>query len=108
MELTPRIKQNKMNNLIYKGIIEDIRSDKCSDSEVEKLLEIFTKAIGYFNSDINEKSWDSLDSFFGSHQYEVANFSLKISRKKKDGIFHYTGEFKSDSKNLKIFAKSDN
>jgi len=108
MELTPRINQNKMNNLIYKGIVEDIRSDKCSDSEVEKLLEIFTKAIGYFTSDINEKSWDSLDSFSGSHQYEVANFSLKISRKKKGDIFHYTGEFKSDSKNLKIFAKSDN
>jgi hypothetical protein len=108
MELTPRINQNKMNNLIYKGIVEDIRSDKCSDSEVEKLLEIFTKAIGYFTSDTNEKSWDNLDNFSGSCEYEVANFSLKIIRKKKGDIFHYTGEFKSDSKNLKIFAKSSN
>lgn len=108
MQLTQKINQSKMSNLIYKGIIEDIRSDKCSDSEVEKLLEIFTIAIGYFTSDINEKSWDSLDSFSGSRQYEVANFSLKISRKKKSGVFHYTGEFKSDSKNLKIFAKSNN
>ena len=108
MQLVPKINQNKMNNLIYKGIVEDIRNDKCSDSEIEKLLEIFTKAIGYFASDINEKLWDSLDSFSGSDKYEVANFSLKISRKKKDGIFHYTGKFKSDSKNLKIFAKSDN
>ena len=108
MELTPRISQNKMNNLIYKGIVEDIRSDKCSDSEVEKLLEIFTIAIGYFTSDTNEKLWDSLDGFSISNQCEVTNFSLKISRKKKNGIFHYIGEFKSDSKNIKIFAKSNN
>jgi len=72
------------------------------------LLEIFTKAIGYFTSDINEKSWGNMEDFSGSYQYEVANFSLKISGKKKGGIFHYTGKFKSDSKNLKIFAKSNN
>lgn len=57
-------------------------------------------------SDDNEKSWDNLKDFPGSSQYEVANFSLKINKKKKGDIFHYTGEFKSDSKNLKIFAKS--
>lgn len=49
-----------------------------------------------------------MEDFSGSYQYEVANFSLKISGKKKGGIFHYTGKFKSDSKNLKIFAKSNN
>ncbi|MDA9231168.1 hypothetical protein N9O56_01185 [Rickettsiales bacterium] len=97
-----------MSNLIYKGIVEDIRNDKCSDGEIEKLLEIFTKAIGYFTSDINEKSWDNLENFSISNQCEVTNFSLKISRKKKNGIFHYIGAFKSDSKNLKIFAKSNN
>jgi hypothetical protein len=72
------------------------------------LLEVFTRAIGYFVSDINEKSWDNLEGFSRSHQYEVANFNLKISRKKRNGIFHYIGEFKSNSKNLKIFAKSNN
>ena len=108
MELTPIINQKIMNNLIYKGIVEDIRSDKCSDSEVEKFLEIFTKAIGYFTSDINEKSWSDLGDFFKLEKSDIYNFSLKIHRKKKGVIFHYVGEFKSDSKNLKIFAKSDN
>jgi hypothetical protein len=97
-----------VSNLIYKGIVEDIRNDKCSDSDIEKLLEIFTIAIGYFASDDDEKLWDNLKGFSGACQFEVANFSLKINRKKKNSIFHYTGEFKSDSKNLKIFAKSDN
>ena len=32
-----------MNNLIYQGIVEDVRNDKCSDREIEQLLEIFTK-----------------------------------------------------------------
>jgi len=97
-----------MSNLIYKGIVEDIRNDKCSDSEIEKLLEIFTKVIGYFEPDINEKSWANLEDFSGSHQYKITNFSLKIGRKKKDGIFHCISEFKSYSKNLKFFAKSEN
>jgi len=37
-----------MNNLIYQGIVEDIRNDKCSDSEIEQLLETFTRAISHF------------------------------------------------------------
>ena len=53
-----------MSNLIYQGIVEDIRCDKCSDSEIEKLLEVFTRAIGYFTSDLSEKYWESLNDFF--------------------------------------------
>jgi len=53
-----------MSNLIYQGIVEDIRSDKCSDSEIEQLLEVFTRAIGYFSSDLSEKYWESLNDFF--------------------------------------------
>lgn len=108
MQLTLKINQNKMSNLVYKGIIEDIRSEKCTDQEIEKLLDVFTKSIGYFSSDVDEKSWGDLRDFFKLEKSDIYNFSLKIHRKKKGGIFHYVGEFKSDLKNLKIFAKSDN
>jgi hypothetical protein len=95
-----------MSNLIYQGIVEDIRSDKCSDSEIEKLLEVFTRAIGYFSSDLSEKYWENLNDFFDSDKSEISNFSLKIQKKPKGSVFQYVGEFKSDAKNLKIYAKS--
>ena len=46
-----------MSHLIYQGIVEEIRSDKCLDSEIEKLLEVFTKANDYFSGDLSEKYW---------------------------------------------------
>ena len=97
-----------MNHLIYQGIVEDIRSDKCSDSEIEKLLEVFTRAIGYFTSDLSEKYWENLNDFFDSNKSEISNFSLKIQKKPKGSVFQYIGEFKSNAKNLKIYAKSNN
>ena len=95
-----------MSNLIYQGIVEDIRSDKCSDSEIEKLLEVFTRAIGYFTSDLSEKYWENLNNFFDSNKSEISNFSLKIQKKPKGSVFQYIGEFKAGNKNLKIYAKS--
>jgi hypothetical protein len=97
-----------MSNLIYQGIVEDIRCDKCSDSEIEKLLEIFTRAVGYFTSDLSEKYWENLNDFFDSDKSEISNFSLKIQKKPKGSVFQYIGEFKTDNKNLKIYAKSTN
>ena len=97
-----------MSNLIYQGIVEDVRSDKCSDSEIEKLLEVFTRAIGYFTSDPSEKYWESLNDFFDSNKSEISNFSLKIQKKPKGSVFQYIGEFRSSAKNLKIYAKSTN
>ena len=94
-----------MSNLIYQGIVEDIRCDKCSDSEIEKLLEVFTRSIGYFTSDLSEKYWESLNDFFDSDKSEISNFSLKVHKKSKGSVFQYVGEFKADTKNLKIFAK---
>jgi len=95
-----------MSNLIYQGIVEDIRSDKCSDSEIEQLLEVFTKAIGYFTNDLSEKYWENLNDFFDSNKSEISNFSLKIQKKPKGSVFQYIGEFRSNAKNLKIYAKS--
>ncbi len=97
-----------MSNLIYQGIVEDIRSDKCSDSEIEQLLEVFTRAIGYFSSDLSEKYWESLNDFFDSNKSEISNFSLKVQKKSKGSVSQYIGEFKADNKNLKIYAKFSN
>jgi hypothetical protein len=56
MALMPIFMQEKiMNNLIYQDIVEDIRNYKCSDSEIEKLLEMFIKAIDNFTDGLSKK-----------------------------------------------------
>ena len=97
-----------MNNLIYQGIVEDIRNDKCSDNEIEQFLEVFTKAVGYFTDDLSEKYWKNLNDFSDSNKSEISNFSLKIQKKPKGSVFQYVGEFELGNKNLKIYAKSSN
>jgi hypothetical protein len=86
--------------------VEDVRNDKCSDREIEQLLEIFIKAISYFANDLSEKYWKNLNDFFDSDNSEISSFSLKIHKNPKGSVFQYVGEFKADTKNLKIFAKS--
>ena len=95
-----------MNNLIYQGIVEDVRNDKCSDNETLKLLETYTRAISHFTDDTSEKYWENLNDFFDSDNSGISNFSLKIHKNPKGSVFQYVGEFKADTKNLKIFAKS--
>ena len=60
-----------MSNLIYKGIVEDIRNDKCSDSEIEQLLEVFTRAISYFASDLSEKHVKDIMEMYIPVAYKV-------------------------------------
>ena len=72
------------------------------------MLEVFTRAIGYFSSDLSEKYWESLNDFFDSNKSEISNFSLKVQKKSKGSVSQYIGEFKADNKNLKIYAKFSN
>ena len=107
--LNPEIIRSVCNvKYVQLYLIIGIRSDKCSDSEIEQLLEVFTRAIGYFTSDLPEKYWENLNDFFDSDKSEISNFSLKIQKKPKGSVFQYIGEFKTDNKNLKIYAKSSN
>lgn len=96
-----------MNKLTYQGIIEDIRDARFLDSEIEKLLAIFTKAVSCLNSDIFEKYWDNIgDSFDLSQKSKIYNVSLKIKKKDNRLFSCYIAEFELDKKNLKIYAKS--
>lgn len=100
-----------MSKLTFQGIIEDISNKRCSDSQIEKLLEIFTKTLKPFAEISASKPWydkayyKDLTEFGGSKEADVEQFSLTIERKKSDERgMHFTGKFECDHKNLKVLA----
>lgn len=93
-----------MNRLIYKGFIEDIRNEKCSDQEIEKLIEVFEEAVNSMAATSSKKSVYDLKDFEGTKLANVNLFTLTIEREPVKNYEKYTGYFKCGKKNLKVVA----
>jgi hypothetical protein len=97
-----------MNKLIYQGIIEDTRKEKCSDQEIEKLIEIFTKAVEKFAdkemTQTSEEIFLNMIDFEGAEEAGVENFDLILEVEKiKDGR-KFVGKFCDGCKNFKVIG----
>lgn len=92
------------NRLIYKGFIEDIRNDKCTDQEIEKLLDVFEKTVNSMSETPAIKSYYDLDRIEGTKSANVASFTLILEREKIKNHEKYTGYFEFGHKNLKVIA----
>jgi len=92
------------NRLIYKGFIEDVRNEKCSDLEIEKLLDVFEEAVKSMAETPAKKSCYDLEKFEGTDRAVVSAFTLTLEREKVKNVEQYTGYFESGHKNLKVVA----
>lgn len=93
-----------MNRLIYKGFIEDVRNEKCTDQEIEKLLDVFEDAVNSMAATSAKKSFYDLKDFEGTERAGVNLFTLTLEREKVKSYKKYTGNFVYDKKNLKVIA----
>ena len=93
-----------MSILFYKAMIEDIRNDKCSDAELEALLDAYEYTIKKMAATLARKAWYELKDYATSKQHGIDQFTLMIERKKILGQEQWHGIFESGSKNLKIIA----
>lgn len=92
------------NRLIYKGFIEDVRNEKCSDLEIEKLLDVFEEAVKSMAETPAKKSCYDLEKFEGTDRAGVNAFTLTLERKKVKNVEQYNRYFESYHKNLKVVA----
>ncbi len=93
-----------MLRLIYKGFIEDIKNEKCTDKEVEKLIDVFEEAVNLMAATSEKKLSFDLKYFEKIDCTTVNSFTLNLERKPIKNFEKYIGYFECKNKNLKIFA----
>ncbi|MES2677406.1 MAG: hypothetical protein V4612_03725 [Pseudomonadota bacterium] len=93
-----------MNRLIYKGFIEDVRNEKCSDQEIEKLINVFEEAVKSMSSTLAKKSFYDLKDFKETECAGINLFTLTLEREPIKNYEKYTGYFEYGKKNLKVVA----
>ena len=96
-----------MNRLIYKGFIEDVRSEKCTDQEIEKLIDVFEETVNSMAATSAKKSFYDLKDFQGNERAGINLFTLTLEREHVKNYEKYTGYFVCDKKNLKVVATRD-
>ncbi len=93
-----------MNRLIYKGFIEDVRNEKCTDQEIEKLIDVFEEAVNSMATTSAKKSFYDLKDFKETARAGVNLFTLNLEREPIKNYEKYTGYFECGKKNLKVVA----
>lgn len=90
-----------MSKLFSKVVIKDIKNTRCTDREVELLLDIYGRTIKKLATTLARKAYYELADFrFVS---EVKNFSLEIE--KENAISdRYIGVFKDGLRTLEVIA----
>ncbi len=95
------------NRLIYKGLFEDVQNEKCTDQEIEKLIDVFEEAVNSMAATSAKKSFYDLKDFQGTVYADVNLFTLTLEREPIKNYEKYTGYFECGKKNLKVVATRD-
>lgn len=93
-----------MRKLHYKAIIEDVQNEKCTDRELEALLDIFTRTIKRTSVTLAWKSWFQLKDFSTAKESGLADFTLTLEKDIRSGTEQWRGTFEKGRKTLKVFA----
>jgi hypothetical protein len=93
-----------MSKLFYKAMIEDIQNDKCTDSEIEALLDIFAYCVKKTATTLAKKSWFELEDFVSAKRNGINRFKLTLERQKVYKQEQWWGTFEYGSKKLKVIG----
>ena len=93
-----------MGKLFYKAMIEDIQNDKCTDAELEALLDAFEYTVKKMATTLARRSWHELKDYATSKQRGINRFTLMLERTDVFGQEQWHGKFEYGSKKLKIIA----
>ena len=93
-----------MSKLFYKAMIEDIQNEKCTDAELEALLDAFEYTVKKMATTLARKTWYELKDCATSKQTDIDRFTLTLERKNVLGQEQCHGVFKYGSKNLRIIG----
>lgn len=90
--------------IYYKAMFEDIRHERCSDTEIEILLDIFERTVKILATTLAYYAEYRLADFAMARQYGVDQFILKIEKRIICGYEQWHGLYEHGQKNLTIIA----
>lgn len=93
-----------MSKMYYKGIIEDVRNNACTEQELEILIHIFTNTVKKTAAALAKKAWFDLRDFHGTRESGIHNFTLCLDREDHKGKDHWRGTFENNDKKLIVFG----
>jgi len=93
-----------MSKLYYRAMIEDVRNDKCTDTELEALLDAFEYATKHTATTLARTAWFELKDFGTAKQRGIDRFNLTLERKEVNGHEQWWGSFEYGSKKLKVIG----
>ena len=93
-----------MSKLFYKAMIEDVQNEKCTDAELEALIDAYAYSLKSIAMMLARKAWFELRDFRNSKKQGIDRFTLLIERKEVLGQEQWHGVFEYGSKNLKVIG----
>lgn len=93
-----------MSKLFYKGMVEDIQSEKCTDAEIEALLAAFDYTVKRTATTLARKAWFALEDYATSKERGIDRFMLVLYKETVNGQEQWHGTFEYGGKKLKVIA----
>lgn len=92
------------SKLLYRAIIDDVQNEKCSDEELEALLQIFEHAVKRTATTLACKAWFDLKDFATAKSHGVDGFMLVLDRYPHANANQWKGTFEKTGKTVKVFC----
>lgn len=93
-----------MSRLFGKILIEDFQNEKCSDAELEALLDTFEYTVKKMATTLARESYYILKDYTTSRQRGIEGFTLTLERKNVTDHEQWHGVFEYGDKNLMVIG----
>lgn len=93
-----------MSKLFYRTRIEDIVNTKCTDTELNALLDVFEYTVKKMAITLARKSWYELKDYATAKQRGIDRFTMMLERKDILGQEQWYGIFLNDNKSLSVIG----
>ncbi len=93
-----------MKEILYNAIIEDVRSDRCSDDEICALILRFEMAVQSIAPTLAKKAWFDAAAKHPNDEKLAHRFSLVLERETNYPNEKWVGRFVYGNKKLKIIG----
>lgn len=93
-----------MSKLFYKAMIEYVKNEKCTDQEMEALLDAFEHTIKRMGTTLANKAWYDLKNYTTAKQSGIDQFRLIVERKNILGQEQWHGVFEHGNRRLNVIG----